>query len=107
MTELLFELFLIVAAPVLHVILCLMRVTGRIRLSIGIITLLCFVVGFILPVLATYINIANLPPGIKCGTGSVALAFLGIFITFVAVPFSAVVFSIISHFENKRAAITA
>jgi hypothetical protein len=105
MAELLFELFLIVAAPLLHIFLCCLRYAGRIKLSIGIITMLCMMAGFILPILATYINIVNLPSDIKCATGSVALAFLGILITFVTVPLSAVLFSSVAHYKSKKANI--
>lgn len=102
----LLSLILMIAAPVMHVILCSLRVAGRLRLSITVVTLLCLIMGIILPVLATYIDIINLPPGVKCATPSVGFAFLGFVITGTVIPVSAILFYVIAYYKKKKLKVT-
>jgi hypothetical protein len=96
------ELVLIFAAPVAHIILSILHFTGHVKLSITIITLICLIAGIVLPVLASYIDIVNLPTNVKCATGSVGFAFLGMFFTIAVIPASAIIFSIIAHYKRKK-----
>jgi hypothetical protein len=98
----LFELLLMIAAPVAHVVLCLLCQTGRIKLSITVITIVCLVSGFILPSLATYIDIINLPPEVNCATGSVGFVVIGTSVTAVVIPLSAIIFYIVAYYKRKR-----
>jgi hypothetical protein len=98
----LLSLLLMIAAPIIHIILCSLRVAGRTRLTVIATTLICLIAGTILPVLASYIDIINLPPGTKCATPSVGFAFLGFAITGTVIPLTAIIFSIIIHYKNKR-----
>jgi hypothetical protein len=98
----LLELLLMIAAPLAHIILCVLNIAGRIKLSIVIITLICLLAGIILPVLASYIDIVNLSSDVKCATGSVGFAFLGMFITIAIIPISAVIFYMITYYKRKN-----
>ena len=98
------EILLMIAAPVAHIILCVLYVTGRVKIFM---VLICLVAGVALPLLASYIDIMNLPSDIKCATGSVAFAFLGMLFTVAVIPVSAIIFSIIDHYKRKKLTITA
>jgi hypothetical protein len=102
----LFEILLMIAAPVVHIILCILYVTGRIKMSMVIISLICLIVGVLLPLLASYIDIMNLPSDVKCATGSVGFAFLGMLFTVVVIPISAIIFSITAHYKRKKLTAT-
>ncbi|WP_158827428.1 hypothetical protein [Mucilaginibacter lacusdianchii] len=91
-----------ITAPVAHIILCSLHIAGRISLSIILITLICFLLGIVLPVLASYLDIINLPPGTKCATPSVGFAFLGISLTAVVIPVSTIIFSVITYYKKKK-----
>ncbi len=73
----LLSLLLMIVAPIAHIILCALRLTNRVRLNNLATTFLCLVAGIIFPLLATYIYIRNLPPGIKCVTPYIGFAILG------------------------------
>ncbi len=93
---------LMIAAPVLHLVLCGLRLAGRIRLPLWVITLICLPAGVLLPALASYLDILNLPAGIKCATASVSWVFLGLFLTITIIPVSAVVFSLIAYYKQRK-----
>jgi hypothetical protein len=99
---LLLELILILSAPIAHIILCRRRINGRINLSIIAITFFCMIAGIGLSILAAYIDINNLPPEIKCATGSAGLAVLGMFIAASVIPLSAIVFYLIGYYRKKK-----
>lgn len=98
----LLELFLMIAAPLAHIVLGILHITGRIKLSISVITLICLIAGIVLPVLASYIDIVNLPSDVKCATGSVGFSFLGMFFTIAVIPASAIVFYLIAYYKRKK-----
>jgi len=98
----LLELFLMVAAPVAHIVLGVLHITGRIKLSISAITLICLIAGIVLPFLVSYIDIINLPPDVKCATGSVGFIFLGLIITIAVIPASALIFYTIAYYKQKK-----
>jgi len=98
----LLTLLLIVAAPILHITWCTLHLAGRTPVSFAAITFFCMVLGVAFPILASYIDIVNLPPDIKCATGSVGFAIIGIFITVVVIPISAIVFYSIAYYQRKR-----
>ncbi|CAM4426690.1 hypothetical protein SAMN06265348_12121 [Pedobacter westerhofensis] len=102
MLLMLLEFILMIAAPVAHIVLCSMSYSSRINLSIIVITMLCLVAGIILPVLASYIDILNLPSDVKCATGSAGFAVLGTAATAVLIPISALLFYIIAYFRRKK-----
>jgi hypothetical protein len=101
-----FELMLIVIAPVAQIILSILNLTGRVKMSLIVITLICLIAGIVLPVLASYIDIVNLPSDVKCATGSVGLAFLGMFITIAVIPASAIIFSLLAYYKRKKLNVT-
>ena len=95
-------LFLMVAAPLLHIVLCSLHVTGHLKLPLAAITLTCLIAGIALPVLASYIDIINLPATVRCATPSVGFAFLGLLATITVIPLSAIVFYLISYYKRKK-----
>lgn len=66
-------LLMLLIAPVLQLILSVKRVNNLLRLSLGIIAFLTFMLGMVLSVPAVYISMSQLPPDIKCATGCVGL----------------------------------
>ena len=84
-------LILIFVAPVMQVILCSLRIKGKLTNSIGVITAQMMLLGIALPVLATYISMASLPPDIKCATGCITFVVIGLFMTMVFIPIAGVV----------------
>ncbi len=102
MLSFLSSLLLMVAAPTIHITLCSLRLAYRIRLSVIAITLRCLLGGMILPIIASYIDIINLPPGTKCATPSVGFAVLGLAITGAVIPVTAIIFSFLIYRKNKR-----
>jgi hypothetical protein len=80
---------LIFAAPITHLVWC--KIKGLVSLPIAAITLICLVLGIILSVLATYIDIKNLPAGTICATPSIDFAFLGIAISCIIIPISTII----------------
>lgn len=96
------ELLLMIAAPLAHVILCILYLTGRIKLAVTVITLICLMAGIALPVLASYIDIVNLPPDVRCATGSVGFAVLGGLIAIIVIPVAAIIFHIIAWYKHKK-----
>ena len=96
---------LIFAAPVLHIILGILRINKRIRLSLAAIGFICVVTGIIFPVLATYIDIVNLPKGVMCATPSIGFVFLGFGVTAIAIPVIALILFITDYYRNKKAII--
>lgn len=98
----LFELVLIFAAPIAHIILGVLHSQGRIKLSNAITTLICLIAGIIFPLLASYIDNMNLPSDVKCATGSVGFALLGMFFTITLIPASAIIFSVMAYYKRKK-----
>jgi len=98
----LFELLLMITAPVAHVVLCILSQTGRIRLSISVITIFCLLAGIALPILASYLDIINLPSDVKCATGSAGFAVIGTTASAVLIPLSAMVFYITAYYKRKK-----
>lgn len=103
----LLELLMIITAPLAHIILCLLNIKGRIKVSIIIITLICLIAGIVLPIFASYIDLINLPSDIKCATGVVGFAILGMLITVAVIPASAIIFSVIAYHKRKKINIAA
>lgn len=95
-----------IAAPVAHVVLCSMSHSSRIKLSITVITIICLVAGIIFPVLASYIDILNLPADVKCATGSAGFAVLGSAASAVLIPIFTVIYYILAYFRRKKLIIT-
>ena len=98
----LLELIMMIAAPVMHIWLSTLYLNGRITLSILTITLISLVTGITLPILASYIDILNLPPDIKCATGSAGFAAIGISLTIIIIPLSAITFYIIGWYKRRK-----
>jgi ABC-type enterochelin transport system permease subunit len=96
------ELLLMLAAPVSHVVLCILNQNGRIKLSIINITIICLLAGILLPSVASYIDIINLPSDVKCATGSVGFAVIGTGATVVLIPMSTLLFYIIAFYRRKK-----
>jgi heme/copper-type cytochrome/quinol oxidase subunit 2 len=71
-------------------------------MSITATTLVCMILGVVLPVFASYIDIMNLPPDVKCATPSVGFAFLGLLITVIFVPLSAIIFYFMVYYKRKK-----
>jgi hypothetical protein len=80
----------------------MLRIAGHTRMSVIMVTLICLPAGIILPALASYIDMINLPAGVKCATGSVSFMFFGMFITFTVIPASLIIFSIIAYYRRKK-----
>jgi uncharacterized membrane protein len=93
---------LIFAAPITHLVWCTLKIKGLVSLPIAAITLICLVLGIILSVLATYIDIKNLPAGTICATPSIGFAFLGIAISCIIIPISTIIFYIINYYSNRK-----
>lgn len=98
----LFCLMLLILSPLAHIILCSLHSCGRLKTSILLITFLCLPGGLTLPVLASCIDVANLPQGVKCGTPALRFAYIGSFLTILVIPASAVIFDVIAYYQRKR-----
>jgi len=102
----LLELLLMIAAPVAHIVLCVLNTRGRVKISITIITISCLLAGFILPVLASYIAILNLSENLKCATGLVGFAVIGLLLSVVVIPLSALIFYMQQQYDRRKNAQT-
>ena len=63
---------------------------------------ICLLIGIIFPFFATYLDITNLPPGIKCGTPSIGFVVLGLAATGVVIPIMALIFYAITYYQRTR-----
>jgi len=98
----LLELLMMIAAPIAHIALSVLFVNGRIKLSIIVITLICLVTGIVLPILASYIDIINLPSDVRCATGSVGFAYVGMSLTVMIIPISALIFYLVLWYKRRK-----
>ncbi|MDP9048056.1 MAG: hypothetical protein M3N14_07955 [Bacteroidota bacterium] len=98
----LIPLMLLLTAPTLQVVLSICVLKGKIKFGLIWINLFTLVAGAILPVCATMLSIAGLPPGVKCITGNVAIAILGWMTTTVFTPTIGAVFYIIFLYRKKH-----
>jgi len=83
------SLIMLFIAPVLQIILSMLRINGRISTPIGAIVVWTFIAGIILTVISVLIvshNIPHNPHSIRCGTIDAAFLFCGLFITIVSIP---------------------
>jgi hypothetical protein len=96
------ELLLMLAAPVAHVVLGILSLNARIKLSIINNSIICLLAGLLLPSLASYIDIINLPSDVKCATGSVGFAVIGTSATVILIPMSALIFYSIAFYRRKK-----
>jgi hypothetical protein len=79
-------LVLMFFAPGLQLYLSSLRIKNKIIMPLLAITLISFLLGIILPVLAMFISMMGLSPQIKCATGCTAFLGLGILITIITTP---------------------
>lgn len=98
----LFCIFLIFAAPVIYIIWCILRIRKLSRLTLGAITIICMLTGVVFSILATYIDINNLPAGVRCGNPSLGFAFLGLAFTVIIIPVTGIVFFAIDYFNSRK-----
>lgn len=91
-------LCLLIIAPLIQIVLSILKINNKIRLPLWFIGLLCLVLGIGLSWLAMYIDMVNLPPGTKCATPSVGIIYLGFLITIVTVP----LITLVCYFINYR-----
>ena len=82
-------LCLILFAPVLHIILCRKKANHKIKLSIALITVICLLLGAILPVAALIINVHDTPRTITCNSGAPGYLILGWFLAALVIPLNA------------------
>jgi hypothetical protein len=97
---LLIELLLMIAAPIAHIIHCIIRLKGRTKRSLITLTLIWFTAGLIMPVLSTYLSIAALPPDVKCATGLGSIMVIGILLTISMIPISTMVFYLVDRYKR-------
>ncbi|MCZ4221872.1 hypothetical protein [Pedobacter rhodius] len=95
-------LCLLVIAPIIQLVLSVLKMRNKVRISYLFINIFCLFTGLLLPLLATYIDIANLPPDVRCATPSVGFAFIGIGITIIFIPIITVIFYAIVYSRNKK-----
>ncbi|WP_394772468.1 hypothetical protein [Mucilaginibacter sp.] len=98
----LFPLISIIAAPVMQIVLFILKAKGKVNLPFYAITFIAFVVGCILPVVATMIIINRLPPGTKCLTSEMSFCIVGVFFTIVSVPLIGIVNYIIIAVKSRQ-----
>lgn len=98
----LLTLLLMCAAPILHIIWCLFRLKGKANVTILLVTAVCLLLGIALPILASYIDIANLHSDTRCATGSVGFAMVGMALTVIIIPVSSVAFYIYEYLKFKK-----
>lgn len=98
----LFPLISIIAAPVMQIVFFILKAKGKVGLPFYAITFIAFVVGCILPVVATMMIINRLPPGTKCLTGEMSFCVVGIFFTIVSVPLIGIINYIIITVKSRR-----
>jgi len=91
-----------VAAPIIYIIWSILRIKKYVRISLSAIMVICLLIGIIFPFFATYLDITNLPPGIKCGTPSIGFVVLGLAATGVVIPIMALIFYAITYYQRTR-----
>jgi hypothetical protein len=79
-------LLLLFVMPATQLVLSILRISGRIRLSIMTITMLSMFLSCLILIAAYYIALINLPPGPKCGIEGVAFFLFGVLITIALIP---------------------
>ena len=97
-------LLLILTAPVLQIILSVLRIKGRINTSIGLIAVGSFVLGIGLSAASMFVAIYSLPPGVKCITGEVAILPCGIFINLISALITGIICYVIYYYKSKQLA---
>jgi hypothetical protein len=93
-------LLLMTITPVIHTTLSIKRLKNKITFPLWAINLISAVLGFSLPVLAMFVSMTGLAPGIKCATGCVGFMALGWLVSIISFPIIAVWAYLIS--ENKK-----
>jgi hypothetical protein len=98
----LFPLMSIIAAPIMQIVLFSLKAKGKVNIPFYAITFIAFVVGCILPVVATMIIINRLPEGTKCLTGEMSFCIVGVFFTIVSVPLIGIINYIIITVKSRQ-----
>ncbi|NCD69698.1 hypothetical protein [Mucilaginibacter agri] len=86
----------------MQIVLCRLRIKGKIKSTIGVITAQMMLLGLVLPILATYISMMSLSSRIKCVTGCVTFAIFGIFLALFFVPAWGVISYFIYRSKHKN-----
>ena len=96
-------LVLMIAAPVIHIIWSVLSIKKYVRHSLAAIMVICLLIGIIFPVLATYLDILNLPPDTQCATSSTGFVVIGLAITGVVIPIIGLLFYAIMYHQQTKA----
>jgi hypothetical protein len=94
-------LVLLFTAPIVQIILSRRKLNNNTIFSLGSIAAISFILGIVFPVAATYIALCGLSPDIKCATGIIGIAPLGIFITIVTTPVISLIFYLMDKAKRK------
>jgi branched-subunit amino acid ABC-type transport system permease component len=82
-------LLMLIAAPILQIVLSVLRIKQSLSLSLIAIAGIAFITGILLSIWAMNIIMDAIPAspgGFKCGIGAAAVMLGGFFITMVSVP---------------------
>jgi len=96
-------LVLMIAAPLIHIVWSILSIKKYVSHSLAAITAITLLMGIIFPVLATYLDIINLPPDTRCATPSIGFVFLGLALTGVVIPIMGLIFFAITYVQRTRA----
>lgn len=97
----------ILTPTVFQMVYTVLRIKNKTRLSIGVIFLLALVLGFILPIAATFISMFGLSTGsnpgeLQCINGIQFFAFFGIGSTIVLAPIIGLTGALLHYVKNKK-----
>lgn len=100
-------ILLLFAAPVIQIVLSVLRLTGKMPLPLMLIFAIAFFIGIAASFIAMGIVLDEIPASSghgKCGMPGMAALFGGLFITFVSAPVIALICALINFYRMKSMA---
>jgi uncharacterized membrane protein len=90
-------LLILLVAPILQIVLSLLRIRDKISTPIGVIALFMIILGFVLSYIGQIIAGNDAPPGEARGTISFAFLFIGNLVTIILALIIAIISSIVYY----------
>ncbi|HZX58493.1 MAG TPA: hypothetical protein VFE54_07195 [Mucilaginibacter sp.] len=103
------DLVLLIGAPIIQIILSVLRINNYIPLTIGLLSFLMMVLGCVLSFEEVKIVADNLtyqPGQLRCGTGIAAIFIGGSILNITATLIIGIVGGIVYHFTHKKKELT-
>lgn len=97
-------LLILLLAPVLQISLSALRITGKLKLKLGIVAALCFALGIVMCFASMEMVSDQLAQqGYRCGMPALGAFILGLIITVVTVPVIWLICYLKCRLKNKQA----